>query len=66
MAHQHKKRPSASGLRGVFLDHKKWIARITVNYQVIPLGRFASKEDAAAAYREAAQQYFGEFAGSVL
>ena len=40
----------------------KWSASIGVNRKRIHLGRFDTKEEAAAAYQEAATAYFGEFA----
>jgi hypothetical protein len=39
-----------------------WLARIRVNGTRINLGSFAAIEEAAAAYREAAIKYHGEFA----
>jgi AP2 domain len=55
---------NSSGHKGVCWDksRNKWQARITVNYRFIFLGRYARREDAAAAYAAAAQRYFGEFA----
>lgn len=41
---------------------KKWHATIKVYYKTISLGVFENKVDAAKAYNQAAQQYFGEFA----
>jgi hypothetical protein len=40
----------------------KWQSRITVNSKVVHLGTFDSAEAAHAAYVEAAQKHFGEFA----
>ena len=53
-----------SGYKGVFWrkDVCKWEAQIGVNYKCVKLGKFDSKEDAAKAYANAAQNYFGVFA----
>jgi AP2 domain len=53
-----------SGLKGVFWDKrmKRWVAKIQVNYLVIILGYFKTKEEAYAAYCAAARHHFGEFA----
>lgn len=55
---------NSSGYKGVHwhIRHKKWIARITVNYHKINLGDFKNPKEAAQAYNEAAIKYFGEFA----
>lgn len=66
VAHQHKKRPSRSGHRGVYACRNKWSAKIVVSYKPIFLGTFATKEEAAAAYRSAAKKYFGEFAPKAM
>ena len=42
--------------------HKKWRARIGIDYRRIHLGLFPIEEDAAKAYNEAAIKHFGEFA----
>lgn len=63
--HNTRLRPSStSGAKGVSWDDEamRWRARITVNGKVKHLGRFGFKEQAAAAYNEAAKKYFGEFA----
>lgn len=55
---------STSGLKGVTFDkvNRKWRGQIMVNKKHKCLGRFATKEEAHAAYCEAAKKYFGEFA----
>lgn len=63
---RNSKRPThnSSGYKGVSWQSStsKWRAYIKVNQRVIHLGCFNSLEDAYAAYCEAAQHYFGEFA----
>lgn len=53
-----------SGVKGVHFqkDMGKWIAYISHNKRRVHLGTFASKSDAEAARRAAAQQLHGEFA----
>lgn len=55
-------RNNLSGFKGVSQRGKKFIARIRVNGQLLYLGRFASAEEAHAAYTYAATEHFGEFA----
>ena len=53
-----------SGVRGVRQDKRwrgKWQARITVDGATKSLGAYETKEEAAAAYAEAAAKYHGEF-----
>ena len=62
-AHNRKgARGSRSGLKGAFLDGNQWRSQIRVAGKMIPLGRFATPEEAAAAYAAAAIRYHGEFA----
>jgi len=64
-----KRVDNTSGYRGV--QHvtnqppgpNPWRAVIKVNYKKIHLGVYPTRELAAAAYREAAEKYFGEFTG---
>lgn len=59
---------NTTGFKGVSIDKRRthhtkpWFACIRVNYKTIHLGRYATKEEAAKAYDEAARRYFGEFA----
>lgn len=55
---------NSSGVKGVYFSrqYRKWHARITVNGRTIHLGMFLHIEDAAAAYRSAAEKYHGQFA----
>lgn len=50
------------GVKGVQKRGERWRARIRVNYTLINLGTYDTKEDASEAYAEAARLYFGEFA----
>ena len=52
--------PSSSGYRGVTQDGEKWIARIGIDRRRVHLGTFNTKEQAAAAYRHAAQKRSAE------
>lgn len=63
-ANGHKYSNNTSGYKGVTWSKRKhvWIARVGVNGKRIHLGSFHTKEDAHAAYCEAAVRYFGEFA----
>jgi hypothetical protein len=55
---------NTSGYKGVCWHRKagKWTAMIQLNGRSIYLGLHESLEDAAAAYKTAAEHYFGEFA----
>jgi hypothetical protein len=53
-----------SGVVGVYRRGAKWRAKIMVNGQLIHLGTYDSRKEAAAAYRCAARLLRGEFARS--
>ncbi len=59
-------RNNTSGFKGVAFeaDRGKWKAHICVNRKKINLGRFDTPEEAHAAYIQAAEKHFGEFARS--
>lgn len=59
-----KTKANTSGYKGVALNKQtgKYKAAIRVNYELIHLGTYKTKEDAALAYNKAALKYFGEFA----
>jgi hypothetical protein len=59
-----KKKEGTSRFKGVFWDaaRGKWMARVTVDYRGIFLGRFSDEIEAGRAYDDAACHYFGEFA----
>ncbi len=52
---------SISKLRGAHKEGNKWVARIVLNGIISRLGRFATKEEAHIAYKDAAKKYHGEF-----
>lgn len=59
-----KSRRNPAGLKGAqwFKRTQQWRSRIVVNGRELSLGYFATAEEAHAAYKEAAQKHFGEFA----
>ena len=61
----NRKKPAnnTSGHKGVswHSGYQRWQAAIAVNGNKMNLGRFATREDAAAAYQRAALHYHGEF-----
>lgn len=60
---QGKRKNNTSGFKGVSWDKsmKKWAASITKKYKKVHLGYFATPEEAASAYQNAAQAHHGEF-----
>jgi len=56
-------RNNTSGFKGVTYDknRKKWQAKIWRNNKAIHLGRYASAQQAFAAYCKASREYHGEF-----
>lgn len=52
----------ASRYKGVNWQKTGWIARIGIGRERVYLGRFASEDDAALAYDQAAKRLHGEFA----
>lgn len=59
-----KARDGISGLKGVYLRKRdgKWVAAITRGGRYSHIGVFSDKNEAASAYNDAAQVYFGKFA----
>ncbi len=54
---------SQTGLKGVYISGKKYMAQIRVNHVLIYLGMFSDPNEAAKAYNVAATKHFGEWAG---
>jgi len=63
-AHGGVHKNNLSGLKGVSPNGKRWKAQITVDYELIHLGTFDTKEEAHEAYCKAAKKRFGKFATS--
>lgn len=63
-ANSRRSRNNRSGLKGAHWNpkSKKWDSKIQVDYLIILLGEFDTKEEAHAAYCIAAVKHFGEFA----
>jgi HNH endonuclease/AP2 domain len=53
---------NASAATGAYRHGRRWVARITVNGRQYHLGMYATRKEAAAAYRAAARLLRGEFA----
>ena len=63
-ANRARLRTNRSGFKGVCFDSRrgKWMAQITKGGRRYMIGRFATPEDAHAAYVAKARELFGEFA----
>jgi len=59
---QRRRKDNSSGDKGVCQRRGKWRAQISIDGKRRHLGDFATREEASAAYREAATNAFGEFA----
>lgn len=59
---EQKRKNGSSQFKGVHKHHTKWRAKITINHEIIFLGRFSEERDAAIAYDKAARKHFGEYA----
>jgi hypothetical protein len=57
-------RNSITGSKGVYFTGRPWVAVIRVRKRTIHLGRFRTKEEAEAAYSEAAKRHHAEFAST--
>lgn len=57
---------SSSRYKGVtYIENSnKYLSRITVNYKTIRLGLYKSETEAARAYDEAAEDFFGDFSNT--
>ncbi len=63
-ANRRVRRDSASGIKGVYWEasRQRWHAKIRINGRQTHLGRFNTVEAARAAYVDAANRAYGEFA----
>lgn len=63
-ANRDKYSNNKSGYKGVYWYEpaKRWRSNIRVNYKLIDLGYYRTKEEAALAYNKAASEHFGEYA----
>jgi hypothetical protein len=63
-ANRRRPRNNTSGFKGVYFNRNRgtWMARIQKDGQYYFLGRFATPQEAHAAYVAAAKDLFGEFA----
>lgn len=55
-----RKTSSSTGYTGVYREHRKFRAVISVDGKAKHLGMFETAEEAALAYNKASKQYFGE------
>lgn len=57
------KRTNRSGIKGIYWHaaNRKWIAQISIERKHKYLGSFATREEAAAVYEQAASAAYGEF-----
>jgi len=62
LRNREKSKNNTSGFKGVIKNRNKWRSVIRVNNELIQLGTFISKIEAARAYNLAAKKYHGEFA----
>ena len=64
MFNRGKNKNNTSGIKGVTFCKctGKWRAQIMVNGKTMKIGRFATKEQAAEAYKQKAKEHRGEFA----
>jgi hypothetical protein len=66
MSNTKIRKDNRSGFKGVFLRPSgRWSAEISHRSQVIRLGRFDTREEAAAAYAAMSAKLHGEFAGEL-
>jgi hypothetical protein len=57
-----KQRNNSSGYKGVYKNKQKWRAKLQLKGRTIHLGSYASLQQAALVYNQAALKHFGEFA----
>lgn len=63
LQNRDKPRHNTSGIKGVYATKSgNWLAMIRVHGRLKALGTYTDREDARAAYNNAAAQHFGEFA----
>jgi len=60
VASRQRKTSSSTGFTGVYREHKRFRAVISVNGKARHIGMFDTAEEAAAAYNKVSRELFGE------
>lgn len=60
VASRQRKTTSSTGFTGVYREHKRYRAVISINGKAKHLGMYDTAEEAAVAYNKASKEYFGD------